>query len=66
MSTWVRQMEFAASAGPMWGTILFVALFIGTLVWIFRPGSNRHYDHQSHLPLEDEASRSTDAETRHG
>jgi cbb3-type cytochrome oxidase subunit 3 len=56
--TWIEQMEFAASVGPAWVTILFIGLFLGTLVWICRPGSDRHYDRQAHLPLEDGAPRS--------
>lgn len=56
--SWIEQMEFAVSAGPTVVTILFIGLFLGTLVWIFRPGSNRYYDQQALLPLEDGAPRS--------
>jgi cbb3-type cytochrome oxidase subunit 3 len=55
--SWMEQMEFAVSVGPTVVTILFIALFLGTLVWICRPGSNRYYNQQSHLPLEDGALR---------
>jgi len=49
----VKQLELAISAGPTMVTLLFVTIFLGTLVWIYRPGSKRHYDHQANLPLED-------------
>jgi cbb3-type cytochrome oxidase subunit 3 len=74
--TFMEQMEFASSVGPTVVTLLFVALFAGTLIWIYRPGSNRHYDHQAHLPLEDvpledvpledDAARFPDPEKRNG
>ncbi len=42
---------------PYWGTalglILFLAIFIATLVWILRPGAKSEYRHDAHLPLDD-------------
>lgn len=64
--TWIQQMEFAVSVGPTLVTVLFVGIFLGTLVWIYRSGSNRHYDRQAHLPLEDDAPHSSAPENRNG
>jgi cytochrome c oxidase cbb3-type subunit 4 len=52
----VKQLELAISIGPTLVTILFVTIFLGTLVWIFRPGSKRFYDERARLPLEDDPS----------
>jgi len=49
----VKQLELAIAIGPTMVTVMFVAIFLGTLVWIYRPGSKRYYDHQANLPLED-------------
>ena len=44
-----------------WGLVIFVAVFIGTSLWIFtRP--RRQVDRWSHLPLEDSDRPPTDAE----
>ena len=51
----IKQLELAISIGPTLVTILFVGLFLATLIWIFRPGSRRFYDQQAQLPLEDGA-----------
>lgn len=55
MSSLVKQLELAVTLGPALVTVLFLALFIATLFWIYRPGSRRHYERQSLLPLEDSA-----------
>jgi cbb3-type cytochrome oxidase subunit 3 len=38
--------------GPAFVLLLFLALFAGMLVWIFRPGSKATYDRDARLPLE--------------
>ena len=55
--TWVKQLELAISLGPTLVTVLFIVLFVGTLAWIYRPGSKHHYQGQSLLPLEDDTSQ---------
>ncbi|HEX7927147.1 MAG TPA: cbb3-type cytochrome c oxidase subunit 3 [bacterium] len=52
-----KQLQMAIDLGPTLVTVLFVALFVGTLVWICRPGSRKYYDNQAQLPLEDGAPR---------
>ena len=39
--------------------LLFVGLFVGILVWVFRPGARKSYDEQAQIPLREE-------ETPHG
>lgn len=34
--------------------ILFMTLFGGILVWIFRRGSKKHYEKMSEMPLKEE------------
>jgi cbb3-type cytochrome oxidase subunit 3 len=68
---WVKQLELAISLGPTLVTILFVSVFVGALVWIYRPGSKRYYNDQAQLPLQDSAplaatSPSTTREKRNG
>ena len=31
--------------------VLFVGIFVGSLVWIFRPGAKESYEQRSRLPL---------------
>jgi cbb3-type cytochrome oxidase subunit 3 len=35
------------------GQLIFFAVFVGALIWIFRRGSKRFYDGLAALPLED-------------
>ena len=39
--------------GPAFALALFLAIFIGVLIWIFRPGSRQVYQHEALLPFED-------------
>ena len=44
--------------------ILFLLLFVGVLVWIYRPGSRNTYEQEAALPFEDGArSETTDRES---
>jgi cbb3-type cytochrome oxidase subunit 3 len=45
------------------GLVVFLALFVGMLVWVFRPGSRRVYEADAQLPFVDDTPRGTD---RHG
>lgn len=40
-------------AGGALSLFIFLALFIGVLVWVFRPGSKRTYQRRARLPLDD-------------
>lgn len=33
--------------------VLFLALFLGMLVWVFRPGGKRQYQDRARMPLDD-------------
>ena len=41
--------------GPAFALVLFLAFFVGMLLWIYRPGSARLYDQQAKLPLDDQS-----------
>ncbi|TPV92894.1 MAG: cbb3-type cytochrome c oxidase subunit 3 [Myxococcales bacterium FL481] len=33
--------------------VIFVAVFVGSIVWMFRPGSRERYQQRSQMPLDD-------------
>ncbi len=39
---------------PELSLLIFVAIFVGALVWIFRPGAAAAYHSRSQLPLRDD------------
>lgn len=39
--------------GAALGLVLFLALFVGMVVWVFRPGARRTYEHSAEIPLDD-------------
>jgi cbb3-type cytochrome oxidase subunit 3 len=39
--------------GPAFAMVLFLVLFVVVLVWIFRPGSRRVYEHEAQLPFDE-------------
>lgn len=39
---------------PELSLLIFMAIFVGTLVWIFRPGATAAYERRSRLPLADD------------
>ena len=49
---WVADQGLLAA--PAFALILFLAVFIGVLVWIYRPGSSQVYAREARLPLDDE------------
>lgn len=49
---WLSDQGF--TLGPAIALLLFFGVFIGVLVWIYRPGSKRIYEHESRLPFDDE------------
>lgn len=36
------------------GLSIFIAVFVGSLIWVYFVQSQKHYDQMSHLPLQDE------------
>ncbi len=51
ISRWLSEGDHAA--WPLIALMLFVLVFVGMLVWIFRPGSKQFYAREAQLPLED-------------
>lgn len=45
--------EVRALSGTV-GLIFFLALFLGVLVWTFRPGSRRKFDDASRIPFKED------------
>lgn len=39
---------------PELSLVLFALVFVGALVWIFRPGANAAYERRAQLPLRDD------------
>jgi cbb3-type cytochrome oxidase subunit 3 len=39
------------------GIVVFLGLFLGMLVWVFRPGSRRIYDAGAQIPFADDTQR---------
>ncbi|MCA9652108.1 MAG: cbb3-type cytochrome c oxidase subunit 3 [Myxococcales bacterium] len=39
---------------PELSLVLFLLIFVGALVWIFRPGAKAAYERRSRLPLLDD------------
>ncbi len=44
--------------------ILFIALFLGVLLYVFWPGNKKKFDEAANLPLEDEKSDKPGGEDR--
>ena len=45
---------FADANAGMIGLLIFVIFFIGILIWVFRPGSTKHYKDAGQIPLEED------------
>jgi len=41
------------------GLVLFLAIFLGVLAWVFRPGSRRIYEAGARIPFADDTERDT-------
>ncbi len=50
MSTYDTLRHFADS----WGLLFLMAVFIGVIIWVLRPGSGRIYRQQSEIPFKHE------------
>lgn len=36
------------------GLLFFFLMFVGVVLWVFRPGSKKKYKRWGHIPLDDE------------
>lgn len=45
---------FADSTAGLIGLLFFFGIFVCILIWVFRPGSGKKYDHAKNIPLEEE------------
>jgi cytochrome c oxidase cbb3-type subunit 4 len=50
MTTYEAMRHFADS----WMLLFLVGIFAAVLLFVFRPGSKRHYEHSASIPLDDE------------
>jgi cytochrome c oxidase cbb3-type subunit 4 len=50
METYTAMRTFADS----WGLLYMVLIFLGILVFAFRPGSKKIYEEQARIPLNEE------------
>jgi cbb3-type cytochrome oxidase subunit 3 len=48
--TWLTDQGFLL--GPAFALVVFFVVFIGVLVWIYRPGSRQVYEHEAQLPFD--------------
>jgi len=68
IASWLSDQELLL--GPTVALLLFLLVFAGVLVWIFRPGSDAAYEHEAMLPFTDEEPSGGDAaqalERNHG
>ena len=51
MREWISDQNLVL--GSAVASILFLSLFAGMLVWVFRPGSRQQYRERARLPLDD-------------
>jgi len=54
--------ESASVLSQIVALILFIALFVGVIVYVFWPGNKKKFDEASKLPLEDEKSDKPDGD----
>lgn len=50
MRDWIT--DLGLTAGPIASLGLFLLLFAGMLIWVFRPGSHARYEQQAWLPID--------------
>lgn len=53
ISQWLSDGDYAT--WPLVALVVFIVVFVGMLVWIFRPGSKEFYKREARLPLEESA-----------
>lgn len=52
MSLYEQLRHFADS----WWLVVMVVMFIGIVIWVFRPGAKKSYDEQAKIPLKDQSN----------
>ncbi len=50
MEVYDKMRQFADS----WGLLYMMVIFIGVVLYTFRPGAKKHYDAQAQIPLDEE------------
>jgi cytochrome c oxidase cbb3-type subunit IV len=50
---WIRTLSGTA------GLVIFIALFAAVLIYVFKPGNKRKFDHASRMPLQDDPKSTT-------
>jgi cbb3-type cytochrome oxidase subunit 3 len=48
----VDALEGFPTAGALVALVLFVAVFVGVVAWVYRRSGRRHYEYMSRLPLD--------------
>lgn len=46
--------ETISQFAQTWGLVYFVALFIGVLIYAFRPGAKKQFDDAANIPLKED------------
>lgn len=52
----MSEYDFLREFADSWGLLLLVILFLGIVIYTFRPGSARHHDRMAQLPLRHESA----------
>ena len=50
---------YANATAGMIGLIIFFLFFCGLLIWLFRPGSKKHYEDAGKIPLQEDEEDKT-------
>ena len=37
-----------------WGLVYLAVVFVGVVIWAFRPGSKKHYEDAARIPLKED------------
>ena len=45
---------FASSTAGITGLLFFFFLFVGILIWLYRPGAREEFQEHGNIPLKDE------------
>ena len=53
---WIRTLSGVA------GLIIFITLFAAVLIYVFKPGNKRKFDHASRIPLQADPESTTPEE----
>lgn len=62
MKEWMGDTGQIVWAG--FALVLFLGLFVGMLLWVFRPGSRGQYQERAQMPLDDQTKNGSAARSR--